>query len=305
MLGKVVNDGGLRLSSYNRSCPDRRSALPLVLRRALHERRREYHRPGLPSEFMATRYDGVDLNAVISELETYVAQTSPQNQSGSGPGGVFITASNSPRCGRARALELTERVRPILDALYPEWSDENDTSRYFEFQAQRDASQKLLARIKSRQEVASMLEGLDAAPQLSASAMHELVWKAASAQWSTGHFHEAVLAASKAVNSILQTKLGRRDLSDVKLVQEAFSKNDPEAGRPRLRFPKIKDEQTRESMRQGVMSFGAGCFQAIRNPVGHLPNEEHELSEQAALERLAAFSLLARWIEDADLLVED
>jgi hypothetical protein len=43
------------------------------------------------------------------------------------------------------------------------------------------------------------------------------------------------------------------------------------------------------------MSFGAGCFQAIRNPVGHLINEQ---SEQAALERLAALSLLARWITE-------
>ncbi len=30
-------------------------------------------------------------------------------------------------------------------------------------------------------------------------------------QWSTGHQHQAVLAAAKAVNSHLQTKLGRRD----------------------------------------------------------------------------------------------
>ena len=58
-------------------------------------------------------------------------------------------------------------------------------------------------------------------------------------------------------------------------------------------------------MRQGAMAFGAGCFQAIRNPVGHLPNEEHELTEQEALERLAAFSLLARWIQEATLETTD
>jgi hypothetical protein len=49
------------------------------------------------------------------------------------------------------------------------------------------------------------------------------------------------------------------------------------------------------------MDFGAGCFEAIRNPVGHLPNDELELSEQDGLERLAALSLLARWIEKAEL----
>lgn len=37
------------------------------------------------------------------------------------------------------------------------------------------------------------------------------------------------------------------------------------------------------------------------NPVGHLPNDEIEMTEQAALERLAALSLLARFIDDADV----
>jgi hypothetical protein len=142
-----------------------------------------------------------------------------------------------------------------------------------------------------------------ASPTLPPDQLQALVWSAASAQWSTGHRHEAVLAAAKAVNSMLQAKLGRRDVSEVNLIQEAFSSGGPAAGRPRLRFSMIEDEKTRESMTQGALSFGVGCFQAIRNPVGHLPNEEHELSEQEALERLAALSLLARWIEQAELEV--
>ena len=85
-------------------------------------------------------------------------------------------------------------------------------------------------------------------------------------------------------------------------MREAFSESEPTSARARLRFPAIQDDQTRESMRQGVMSFGVGCFQAIRNPVGHLPNEDYELGEQDALERLSALSLLARWIEDSELV---
>jgi hypothetical protein len=54
-------------------------------------------------------------------------------------------------------------------------------------------------------------------------------------------------------------------------------------------------------MRQGVSDFGAGCFSAIRNPLGHRPNEEVELDEQTALERLAALSLLVRWIDEAQV----
>lgn len=35
--------------------------------------------------------------------------------------------------------------------------------------------------------------------------------------------------------------------------------------------------------------------------MGHLPNEQIEMTEQEALERLAALSLLARFIDDADV----
>lgn len=52
------------------------------------------------------------------------------------------------------------------------------------------------------------------------------------------------------------------------------------------------------------MEFGSGCFAASRNPLGHLPNDQIALSEQSALERLCAFSLFARFIEDADLIEE-
>jgi len=95
------------------------------------------------------------------------------------------------------------------------------------------------------------LRGRHASPTLSAARLHSKVWASASAQWQTGHRHEAVLAASKTVNSMLQAKLGRRDLAEVKLVQEAFSEKEPMPRKPRLRFPEIEDEQTRESIRMG------------------------------------------------------
>lgn len=240
---------------------------------------------------------GVDIDGVKAEPEKYGSETTPQNGSRDG----FITMQNYATCGRPQALALSERVIPILDRLYPAWRDENPPDEYFEFGSERDAAQRLLARIASNEEISDLLGAADDSPRLSAGSMHDMVWKAASAQWTTGHRNEAVLAAAKAVNSGLQAKLGRRDLSEAKLVREAFSEKDPETGRPRLRFPRIEDDQTRSSMQQGVMAFRAGCFQAIRNPVGHLPNDEHELSEQDALERLAALSLLLRWIDEATL----
>lgn len=240
-----------------------------------------------------TSFVGVDLERVKAELANFVREATPKNGSGNG---VFTTRSYAV-CGRPRAIELAERIRPLLDALYNDWKAENPLDGSFEFGPERDAAMRLLARIASHEEISDMLGEHGGSPQLSAGAMHELVWKAASAQWSTAHRHEAVLAAAKAVNSMLQAKVGRRDVSESNLVREAFSEKAPVPGKPRLRFPDVDDVQTRESIRQGVMDFGAGCFRAIRNPVGHLPNDQLDLSEQDCLE--AALSLFARWIEQA------
>lgn len=241
--------------------------------------------------------DGVDVDWVREQLEHFVEQTRAVNQSSN----RVITARTLPACGRPKAIELVETVRPIFARLYPEWQAENSTNSNDEFKAERDAARRLLARLSNHLEVTTRLGGQDNSPRVLASSMHPLIWSAAQAQWSTGHRHEAVLAAAKAVNSSLQAKVGRRDVSEQDLIRQSFSSDAPTPGRPRLRFDTITDEQTRESMRQGVMNFGAGCFGAIRNPLGHLPNDEVELPEQIAVEQLAALSLLARWIDDADL----
>lgn len=244
---------------------------------------------------------GVDVDWVRGQLTDYIRRTRPVNQSRSGSGFATITARTAPECGRATAIDLTETVRPILDRLYPEWLTENEKSNNDEFKSERDACRRLLARLENLEEVERRLGGSDSSPRITAASLHPFIWTAAKAQWATGHRHEAVLAASKAVNSQLQAKISRRDVSERDLVRQAFSERDPAEGKPRLRFPHIKDEQTRESMRQGAMDFGAGCFAAIRNPVGHLPNDLVELDEQSALERLAALSLLARWIDEASV----
>lgn len=244
-----------------------------------------------------TKFAGVDLDRVKAELDTFIREAAPKNGSGNG----YITTTSYAVCGRARAIELAERVRAILDALYVDWRAENPPTKQFEFKPERDASMRLLARIAFHEEIRDMLGDRATSPQLAANALHVAVWGAARTQWTTGHRHEAVLAVAKAVNSLLQQKMNRRDVSEAKLVREAFSEKPPAAGKPRLRFPAVNDEQARESRRQGAMDFGAGCFAAIRNPVGHLPNDQVELSEQDALERLAAFSLMARWIDEASI----
>lgn len=241
--------------------------------------------------------DGIDVSWVRGQLERFVAETKPTSASS----GNVITARTHPACGRDQAIIMVEVIRPILDRLYPQWRSENGLNQYDEFRQERDASKRLLARLDTATEVAAKLGAGDSSPRITAASLHALIWQAAQAQWATEHRHEAVLAAAKAVNSHLQTKIGRRDVSEADLVRQAFSDKPPESGKQRLRFNSVADEQTRKSLRQGVMEFGAGCFGAIRNPLGHLPNDELELDEQTALERLAALSLLARWIDEADI----
>nr|WP_189429743.1 MULTISPECIES: TIGR02391 family protein [Streptomyces] len=74
-------------------------------------------------------------------------------------------------------------------------------------------------------------------PSLPADRFHAWVWGAAQTFWESAHYRASVHAAATSINAHLQNKLGRRDLSDTKLIQEAFSDKAPESGKPRLRLP--------------------------------------------------------------------
>ena len=99
------------------------------------------------------------------------------------------------------------------------------------------------------------------------------------------------------INAETQNKLGVRDVSETALFQMAFSADDPTSAKPRLRLPADDGGRTALSVRRGVMAFAEGCYAAIRNPASH--DVQDELPEHQALEELAAFSVLARWIDDA------
>jgi hypothetical protein len=133
------------------------------------------------------------------------------------------------------------------------------------------------------------------APALPADQFHPWVWQAAQTLWDSRHYRLAVQAAATAINAHTQAKLNRRDIADDGLMQEAFSPNPPRPGKPRLRCPGDPSDPTVQSRQRGALQFAIGCFFAIRNPATH---EQGEWGEQAALECLASFSVLARWIDD-------
>ena len=139
----------------------------------------------------------------------------------------------------------------------------------------------------------------DPGPVIAADHLHPWVWDAARPHWESGNYRAAIHAAATNVNSRLRKKLDRRDVSEGRLVREAFSVDGPEIGRPRLRLAAEDDQEHFKSVQVGAMQVGCGLFSAVRNPVAHLAEEDHDVEEQEALESLAAFSLFARWIDRA------
>lgn len=136
------------------------------------------------------------------------------------------------------------------------------------------------------------------APSLPADQFHPWVWDAARTFWDSQHFRAAVHAAASAINAHLQAKLGRRDVADDKLVQEAFSDKPAEPGKPRLRVPGDTTSPTVQSRQRGALQLGLGSFFAIRNPAAH---ETGEWTEQESLEQLATLSVLARLIDSCQV----
>jgi hypothetical protein len=100
------------------------------------------------------------------------------------------------------------------------------------------------------------------------------------------------------MNEHLQDKLGRHDLADDMLLQEAFSDRPAGPGQPRLRIPGDHRTPTVASRQRAALHLGLGCFWAIRNPSTH---ETTEWPPQEVLEHLAALSVLARLIDMCEI----
>ena len=166
---------------------------------------------------------------------------------------------------------------------------------HWEWGSARDAVFQLRGAIEQHERVEAILEPMG--PKLAARELHHWVWQAAAQLWDDGYRRAAVQTAASAVNSQLQAKVDRYDISDADLVTQAFRLD---GIGPRLRFLQYTDgSEAFRSAHEGAMSFGRGCFLGIRNRASH---DTTEIDEQPALEQLAALSLLARWIDDATVV---
>ncbi|HET6354744.1 TIGR02391 family protein [Streptomyces sp.] len=202
---------------------------------------------------------------------------------------------DKPKAEVQSSAQVTEQ---ILDRVLPGWRTADwPQAKTQPYWRHREAAHRAISQLEAEQE---LIENLGSgAPQLDAATLHPWVWGSVQGLWSSGHFREAVGMAAKAINAQAQAKLGRKDLSEAKLLGDAFSTKAPSDGHPRLRLGDDDGSDTFRSRHEGAASFARGVYSAIRNPIAH--EIDHELDENEALEQLAAFSILARWIDDADV----
>lgn len=213
-------------------------------------------------------------------------------------GFVVFGASMSNRGDETDILASAQVVEQIFDRVIRDWRTSvpnGDNSTVNRWCQHRETAERVKTVLQRQKEVQEKLG--DNAPQLNAARLHPWIWDGARSLWQSGHYRQAVTDAATKLNAETQNKLGRRDISETDLFKQAFSLEAPQAGKPRLRVMADDGSRTYSSVHRGIMAFAEGCYAAIRNPASHTVQEE--LSEDHALEQLAAFSVLARWVDEA------
>ncbi len=188
-------------------------------------------------------------------------------------------------------------VEQILDRSVVGWTALDVSLRRSRWARHREAAIRGREAIAREDEIRENLG--ENAPELSAARLHPWVWGGAKSLWQSGHYREAVEGAIKKLNAETQNKVGRRDVSETDLFKQAFTLDAPTAGKTRLRRIRPEASDTYKSIQRGAMTFAEGVFAGIRNPLSH--EADQELSEQEALEYLAALSVLARWVDASDV----
>lgn len=136
---------------------------------------------------------------------------------------------------------------------------------------------------------------------LAADQLHPWVWGTALHFWGDAGYDSAVHMAAFAVAELTRRKVERPDVDDKDLYYEVFSTDAPQPGAPRLRFPvvdHVDEPEVWTSMHAGAQLFAMGCAHGIGDPETHSFN----LTEQQALERLAALSVLAEWVNVCEVV---
>jgi uncharacterized protein (TIGR02391 family) len=242
---------------------------------------------------------GLNTKWAISELDKFLEQTKgPSKRLTQSDSGLTVALSKLGASDE-ETFASAQIIEKILDRVVPNWRTSTKSIPNHRWGQYREACTRAKAQLLRDAEIRENLG--DNAPEISAANLHPWVWNGASSLWQSGHYRSAVEDAAKKVNAETQNKVGRRDVSETKLFQEAFSADAPKAGKPRLRRMADDGSDTYKSVQRGAMALAEGIYAGIRNPFNH--EDPKDIEEQIALEYLAALSVLARWVDEAT--VED
>lgn len=238
---------------------------------------------------------GIHTEWAIAQLDDFImASTTSYRES---PPGTIGFHSYPTVASRDELVKKAQIVEQILNRVVPGWRKlDADTDRK-EWNLHREAALRAREELLHEDEVRMNLG--DDAPTISAAGLHPWVWSGAASLWRSGHYRQAVEDALKKVNAETQNKLGRRDVSETDLFNQAFSDSPAASGKPRLRRMTPDEIDTYKSMQRGARSLAEGIYAGIRNPFGHGDPSKMDIDEQVGLEYLAAISVLARWVDDA------
>jgi uncharacterized protein (TIGR02391 family) len=125
--------------------------------------------------------------------------------------------------------------------------------------------------------------------------VHEDVLKFCKAELLEENYFHAVFEAMKSIASKIRALSGLTD-DGAPLVQQAFGIADGKS--PLLAINNLVTETDRGEQR-GFANLLVGLFGTIRNPLGHNPKIEWDMSEQDALDILTTASLIHRKLDRA------
>ncbi|PPG44395.1 TIGR02391 family protein [Rathayibacter sp. AY2B5] len=232
----------------------------------------------------------------IEQLDKFIEQTVMRNASSSGDGWVSISNKDATAAPDAEVAKQAQVIEKILERILPNWrEDVTGKMANNRWAKHREAAIRAREELVRAEEIKQNLG--DDAPAVSAANLHPWIWSGARSLWQSGHFVQAVRDAATKLNAETQNKVGRRDVSETDLFKQSFSLDEAKLGKSRLRRMSPEDSDTYRSLQRGAMAFAEGVFAGIRNPLSH--EADQELSEQVALEYLAALSVLARWVDES------
>ncbi|TLK50911.1 TIGR02391 family protein [Glutamicibacter sp. V16R2B1] len=237
----------------------------------------------------------INVDWAQNELDEFIAATTVSYVSS--PAGSVGFHGYKTAASEDDIVRKAQVVEQILDRIVPGWRESIKKKERQKWSIHYEASIRAREALVRADEVRKNL-GEDA-PELSAAKLHSWIWEGASSLWHSGHYREAVEGAIRKLNAETQNKLGRRDVSEADLFNQAFSEHPAAEKNPRLHRMADDGSKTFKSVQRGARMFAEGVFAGIRNPLAHEAGQE--MPEQQALEYLAALSVLARWVHESVL----